>query len=172
MMPLNHATPAFEKRYANHLKHLQHQGLQPKTVDAYARAIRRVAIYVRQRVISGSKSDESMRQDSCRRPAKVIVANHPAALAMRVARQQTPPASDHVRRLAISSGQTSERCFLCRLLQRQSGLVQQPDRSRLRAIYPCIVRPHFAQRNPPAVLMVGISAVLIATMQMLRELYE
>jgi len=40
MMPLNHATPAFEKRYASHLKHLQLQGLQPKTVDAYARAIR------------------------------------------------------------------------------------------------------------------------------------
>ena len=40
MMPLNHATPAFEKRYASHLKHLKLQGLQPKTVDAYARAIR------------------------------------------------------------------------------------------------------------------------------------
>ena len=40
MMPLNHATPAFEQRYASHLKHLQLQGLQPKKVDAYARAIR------------------------------------------------------------------------------------------------------------------------------------
>ena len=40
MMLLNHATPAFEKRYASHLKHLKLQGLQPKTVDAYARAIR------------------------------------------------------------------------------------------------------------------------------------
>ena len=40
MMPLNHATPAFEKRYASHLKHHKLQGLQPKTVDAYARAIR------------------------------------------------------------------------------------------------------------------------------------
>ena len=40
MMPLNNATPAFEKRYASHLKHLKLQGLQPKTVDPYARAIR------------------------------------------------------------------------------------------------------------------------------------
>ena len=40
MMPLNDATSAFEKGYASHLKHLQLQGLQPKTVDAYARAIR------------------------------------------------------------------------------------------------------------------------------------
>jgi len=40
MMPLNHATPAFEKCNASHLKHLQLQGLQPKTVVAYARAIR------------------------------------------------------------------------------------------------------------------------------------
>ena len=40
MMPLNNASPAFEQRYANHLKHLKLQGLQSKTVDAYARAIR------------------------------------------------------------------------------------------------------------------------------------
>ena len=40
MMPLNNATPAFEQRYASLLKHLQLQGLQTKTVDAYARAIR------------------------------------------------------------------------------------------------------------------------------------
>jgi hypothetical protein len=40
MMPLINATPAFEQRYASHLKHLKLQGLQPKTLDAYARAIR------------------------------------------------------------------------------------------------------------------------------------
>ncbi len=40
MMPLNNASPAFEQRYASHLKHLKLQGLQAKTVDAYARAIR------------------------------------------------------------------------------------------------------------------------------------
>ena len=40
MIPLNNASAAFEKRYASHLKHLKLQGLQNKTVDAYARAIR------------------------------------------------------------------------------------------------------------------------------------
>ena len=40
MMPLNNASAAFEKRYASHLKHLKLQGLQTKTMDAYARAIR------------------------------------------------------------------------------------------------------------------------------------
>ena len=40
MMPLTNADPAFEQRYASHLKHLKLQGLQPKTIDAYARAIR------------------------------------------------------------------------------------------------------------------------------------
>ena len=39
-MPLNNAGAAFEQRYASHLKHLKLQGLQTKTVDAYARAIR------------------------------------------------------------------------------------------------------------------------------------
>ena len=37
MMPLNNASPVFEQRYASHLKHLKRQGLQTKTVDAYAR---------------------------------------------------------------------------------------------------------------------------------------
>jgi len=40
MMPLVNATPAFEQRYASLLQHLQLQGLQTKSVDAYARAIR------------------------------------------------------------------------------------------------------------------------------------
>ena len=40
MMPLNKASPAFAQRYASHLKHLKLQGLQAKTVDAYACAIR------------------------------------------------------------------------------------------------------------------------------------
>jgi integrase/recombinase XerD len=40
MIPLTNATAAFEQRYASHLKHLKLQGMQPKTVDAYARAIR------------------------------------------------------------------------------------------------------------------------------------
>jgi hypothetical protein len=37
--------PDFEQRYQSHLKHLQLKGLQPKTIDAYARAIRRMGEY-------------------------------------------------------------------------------------------------------------------------------
>ena len=32
----------FDQRYQAHLKHLKLKGLQPKTIDAYSRAIRRI----------------------------------------------------------------------------------------------------------------------------------
>ena len=32
----------FERQYLTHLKHLKLKGLQPKTIEAYARAIRRI----------------------------------------------------------------------------------------------------------------------------------
>ena len=32
----------FDRQYQTHLKHLKLKGLQPKTIDAYARAIRRM----------------------------------------------------------------------------------------------------------------------------------
>jgi site-specific recombinase XerD len=35
----------FDRRYQSHLKHLKLQGLQPKTIDAYARGIRRMGEY-------------------------------------------------------------------------------------------------------------------------------
>jgi|SRR5664279_597396 len=35
----------FERHYKNHLKHLKLKGLQPKTIEAYSRAIRRVGDY-------------------------------------------------------------------------------------------------------------------------------
>lgn len=35
----------FKHNYQNHLKHLKLKGLQPKTIEAYARAIRRVGAY-------------------------------------------------------------------------------------------------------------------------------
>ena len=35
----------FDRQYETHLKHLKLKGLQPKTIDAYARAIRRVGAY-------------------------------------------------------------------------------------------------------------------------------
>lgn len=40
-----HTTADFDRRYQSHLKHLKLQGLQPKTIDAYARGIRRMGEY-------------------------------------------------------------------------------------------------------------------------------
>jgi site-specific recombinase XerD len=37
--------PKFKKYYQKHLKHLKLNGLQPKTIDAYSRAIRRIGNY-------------------------------------------------------------------------------------------------------------------------------
>lgn len=39
------ANPQFDRHYQTHLKHLKLKGLQPKTIDAYARAIRRMGEY-------------------------------------------------------------------------------------------------------------------------------
>jgi site-specific recombinase XerD len=36
---------SFETNYQSHMKHLKLKGLQPKTIDAYSRAIRRVGEY-------------------------------------------------------------------------------------------------------------------------------
>ncbi len=38
-------TTDFDHQYQTHLKHLKLKGLQPKTIDAYARAIRRMGAY-------------------------------------------------------------------------------------------------------------------------------
>ena len=35
----------FEGQYQSHLKHLKLKGLQPKTIDAYARGMRRIGEY-------------------------------------------------------------------------------------------------------------------------------
>jgi site-specific recombinase XerD len=39
------STPDFDRLYQSHLKHLKLKGLQPKTIEAYARAMRRVGEY-------------------------------------------------------------------------------------------------------------------------------
>lgn len=45
------ATPCeFNRQYEAHLKHLQLKGLQPKTIEAYARAIRRIGAYFDHRI--------------------------------------------------------------------------------------------------------------------------
>ena len=36
----------FAQQYDSHLKHLKLKGLQPKTIDAYARAIRRLGEFL------------------------------------------------------------------------------------------------------------------------------
>jgi hypothetical protein len=40
----------FSQQYDSHLKHLKLKGLQPKTIDAYARAIRRLGKYFDYRI--------------------------------------------------------------------------------------------------------------------------
>ena len=40
----------FTRQYDSHLKHLKLKGLQPKTIDAYARAIRRLGGYFDYRI--------------------------------------------------------------------------------------------------------------------------
>ena len=40
--PLEQRRCAFDQHYQSHLKHLVLKGLQPKTINAYARAVRRV----------------------------------------------------------------------------------------------------------------------------------
>ncbi len=38
------STAHFDQQYQTHLKHLKRKGLQPKTIDAYSRAIRRIGL--------------------------------------------------------------------------------------------------------------------------------
>jgi len=40
-----HNTRKFNAYYSQHCKHLKLKGLQPKTIEAYSRAIRRIADY-------------------------------------------------------------------------------------------------------------------------------
>jgi len=44
------STPDFDFLYQSHLKHLKLKGLQPKTIEAYSRAIRRVGEYFDHRI--------------------------------------------------------------------------------------------------------------------------
>lgn len=44
------STPDFDRLYQSHLKHLKLKGLQPKTIEAYARAIRRAGEYFGYRI--------------------------------------------------------------------------------------------------------------------------
>lgn len=48
-MTTNFPAP-FARQYDQHLKHLKLKGLQPKTIDAYSRAIRRLGAYFHYRI--------------------------------------------------------------------------------------------------------------------------
>ena len=50
------ANAHFNRQYQTHLKHLKLKGLQPKTIDAYARAIRRIGDYFDHNVDTLSES--------------------------------------------------------------------------------------------------------------------
>ncbi len=47
----------FDRQYQTHLKHLKLKGLQPKTIDAYARAIRRIGDYFAHDIDALSESE-------------------------------------------------------------------------------------------------------------------
>ncbi|MBO3708920.1 MAG: phage integrase N-terminal SAM-like domain-containing protein, partial [Candidatus Accumulibacter sp.] len=51
------ATTGFDRNYELHLKHLKLKGLQPKTIEAYARAIRRVGDYFDHQIDDLSETD-------------------------------------------------------------------------------------------------------------------
>ncbi len=44
------STADFDRQYQSHLKHLKLKGLQPKTIEAYARAVRRIGDYFDHRI--------------------------------------------------------------------------------------------------------------------------
>jgi integrase/recombinase XerD len=44
------STREFKRDYESHLKHLRLKGLQPNTIEAYARAIRRIGGYFDHRI--------------------------------------------------------------------------------------------------------------------------
>jgi integrase len=50
MVDVSHFPQPFHQQYQLHLKHLKLKGLQPKTIDAYARGMRRIGEYFSYRV--------------------------------------------------------------------------------------------------------------------------
>jgi integrase/recombinase XerD len=51
------AATNFDRNYQLHLKHLKLKGLQPKTIEAYSRAIRRVGVYFDQQIDNLTEGD-------------------------------------------------------------------------------------------------------------------
>ena len=57
MVDVSHFPEPFARQYRLHLQHLQLKGLQPKTIDAYARGMRRIGEYFSYRVDDLSQAD-------------------------------------------------------------------------------------------------------------------
>ena len=59
--------PQFIKNYTKHCKHLKLNGLQPKTIDAYSRAIRRIGNYFNCQIhdLSPDQLPDWMLQPTC-----------------------------------------------------------------------------------------------------------
>ncbi len=58
----------FNKNDQTHLKHLRIKGLQPKTIEAYSRAIRRIGDYFDTRLSIYPNSSSSIISQICLRP--------------------------------------------------------------------------------------------------------
>ena len=70
-------TPSFEtifkQNYQTHLKHLKLKGLQPKTVDAYARAVRRAGDYFDYQISDLSEAQLTPERGGVCNPAATII---------------------------------------------------------------------------------------------------
>ena len=71
---MNPASSAhFDQQYQSHLKHLKLKGLQPKTVEAYSRAIRRIGDYFDHQIERLTVPNAPTRS-WCRIPAAIAIA--------------------------------------------------------------------------------------------------
>jgi hypothetical protein len=61
------AATIFDRNYELHQKHLKLKGLQPKTIDAYSRAIRRVGDYFDHQIDDLSEVDCWITSPTCAR---------------------------------------------------------------------------------------------------------
>lgn len=69
MSPLSPAQQHFEQNYQRHLEHLQLKGIQPKTIDAYSRAIRRIGERYEHRI-------DQLTEDQLRQYFTELIASH------------------------------------------------------------------------------------------------
>ena len=101
----------FKRNYEAHLKHLRLKGLQPKTIEAYARAIRRIGGYFDHRI------DDLSEQQSIQN----VLSTSP-----RAETSSLPPAPKKNTVLQpLRAGKTQKAIFITSRTLTQAGLVQQ-----------------------------------------------